>query len=264
MNSHDKNCYVLITGASKGLGRSFAQELAGKGKNLLLVSLPGEGLEQLSEELANRFTITVHYFECDLSKKKSVYLIAEWANQFENDTLINNAGIGGSGKFDIVDPKLLSRMIGINVYSTAMLTRLLLPNLLRQQKSFVLNVSSMAAFGPIAYKTVYPASKAFILSFSRGLNEEFRKTNLFVSVLHPGPMRTNADVVQRIEKLGIFGGIGLLSTERMAYIAVRQLYRRNSVIIPGFFNKVNWLLFQIVPVWIRLPIVSWIFRKEFR
>jgi len=218
------------------LGRSFAFELAGRGKNLLLVSLAGEQLEELSEELASRFNIEIHFYEGDLSKKKTVYAIAEWANRFETDTLINNAGIGGSGRFEVADPVLLSRMIQINVYSTAILTRLMLPNLLRQQKSFVLNVSSMAAFGPIAYKTVYPATKAFVLSFSRGLNEEFRKSNLFVSVLHPGPMRTNPEVIQRIEKLGFFGCIGLLSTEQMAHNAITQLYRRNSLIIPGFMR----------------------------
>jgi short-subunit dehydrogenase len=254
--------FVFITGASKGLGKALACEFALRGKNLLLVSLEGEKISETAIEFSGRFGIIVYSFETDLSKENSVYEVAEWANRYEIEVLVNNAGIGGSGRFEQAETELISRMIMINVYSTALLTRLLLPNLKRRSKSYILNISSMAAFSPIAYKTVYPATKAFILYFSRGLNEEFRNTNVFVSVIHPGPMRTNPEVVKRIERLGFFGTFGLLSPERIASIAVRQLYHRDSLIIPGILNKLNWLLIQIIPVWIRLPIVSRIFKKE--
>ena len=254
--------FTLITGAGRGLGKAFAHELASMGRNILLVSLSGEGLADFSAELSTAYKIKTDYLEIDLSKKKSVYKVTDWANRYEVDVLINNAGIGGTSRFDLIEPEIIDRMIQVNVYATAMLTRLLLPNLKRQTKSFILNVSSMAAFGPIAFKTVYPATKAFVLFFSRGLYEEFRYTNVFVSVLHPGPMRTNPEVVRRIDKLGIWGEIGLLSTQKIASIAVTGLFRRDSLIIPGFFNKLNWFLIQIVPIWIRLPVVSGIVRKE--
>lgn len=86
--------------------------------------------------------------------------------------------------------------------ATSLLTHQLLPNLQKSSKAYVLNVSSLAAFSPIGYKTVYPASKAFIHSFSRGLYQELKDTNVFVSVVNPGPMKTNAEVSRRIEEQG--------------------------------------------------------------
>lgn len=74
----------------------------------------------------------------------------------------------------------------------------------------MLNVSSLAAFSPIGYKTVYPASKAFIHSFSRGLYQELKDTNVFVSVVNPGPMKTNAEVSRRIEEQGFWARITCL------------------------------------------------------
>lgn len=138
----------------------------------------------------------------------------------------------------------------------------MLPELKNHPNAYILNVASMASFSPIAYKTVYPASKAFIWSFSRGLYEELKDTGVFVGVIHPGPMRTNPDVIKRINRQGILGKMGLISTDRMAKIAIRQMIKRDSLIIPGYLNKLNWLLIKIVPVWIRLPLLSCVVKRE--
>lgn len=254
--------YALVTGASQGLGRAICQELACSRSNLLLASLAGEGLPELAQSLEERYGIQVQYFETDLCQEKSVFELAEWASSFPVSILINNAGTGGTMAFETASARYIDTIIQLNIRATSLLTRLMLPVIRKQQKGYILNVASMASFSPIAFKTVYPASKAFVWSFTRGLTEELRGSNVFASVLHPGPMKTNPDVSSRIEKQGFVAQVGLLSPERTARIAIRQLFRRDSLIIPGFLNKVNWLLIRIIPIWIRLPIVSRLVRRE--
>ncbi len=146
--------------------------------------------------------------------------------------------------------------------ATTLLTRLLIPNLLKQEKSYILNVSSMAAFSPIGYKTVYPASKVFVHYFSRSLYQEYKHTNLFVSVVNPGPMKTNPEVTRRIEKQGFFSHWGVMSPEKVAAISIRQLFKRDTMIMLSLANGFNWLILKLVPIYIRLPLLSRAVKKE--
>lgn len=255
--------FALVTGASRGLGKELARELARWNYNLLLVSLEGEGLKEVAELIKTESGVEVYTFEANLSEPITVFRIAEWAtSNFRVSILVNNAGIGGTKAFDEASPEYIDNIIQVNIRATSLITRLMLPELKNHPNSYILNVASMASFSPIAYKTVYPASKAFIWSFSRGLYEELKDTGVFVGVIHPGPMRTNPDVIKRINRQGILGKMGLISTDRMAKIAIRQMIKRDSLIIPGYLNKLNWLLIKIVPVWIRLPLLSCVVKRE--
>jgi short-subunit dehydrogenase len=226
------NCYSIVTGASQGLGLAFSEELAANGHNLILAALPNEGLQRIATNLSVKYNVKVEFFETDFAKQHSVYDFAEWVNeQFEVDHLINNVGIGGTNSFRETSVEYLDTLININIRTPALLTKLLFANLNRKEKSFVLNVASMASFSPIPYKTIYPASKAFVYFFSRTLFQELRGSNIFVSVVHPGPMMTNERVSKNIVKQGLIGKIGLLSTRKIAQISIRQLHRRDSLII---------------------------------
>ncbi|WP_262709987.1 SDR family NAD(P)-dependent oxidoreductase [Pedobacter frigoris] len=125
-----------------------------------------------------------------------------------------------------------------------------------------MNIASMAAFTPIAYKTVYPASKAFISSFSLGLREELNDTSISISVVYPGPIMTNSGVSARIIKQGIKGKMGLLSTPEIARVALRQTLVGKAIIIPGFWNRLNQRLMAMLPMEIKLKIVSQAVKKE--
>jgi uncharacterized protein len=254
--------YAVITGASHGLGKAFAFELAKRKINVILISLPGEGLEELSEALIMK-GIEAYYYETDLTEKTNIESTAAWINkQFDVFMLINNAGLGGTKKFTDADTEYLNRIIQLNVTTPSLLTRAILPNLMRTEQAYVLNVSSMAAFSPMGYKTVYPASKAFVHHFTRGLYEELRDTNVFVSVVNPGPMKTNKDVTTRIERQGFFGRMGLLSPEKVAEISIRQLFKRDTMIMLNLSNGFNWLLLRFVPIWLRLPLLTRAIRRE--
>jgi len=255
-----KGKYAVITGSSQGLGKSFAYELAKNGWNLILISLPDENLQHMSKRLNSLFGIRAFYYETDLTIKDNVMAVCNWINgNFDIQMLINNAGIGGTKRFDEVSSAYIEKIIQLNVLATTLLTHQLLPNLKRQEKSYVLNVSSLAAFSPIAYKTVYPASKAFIHSFSRGLYQELKDTSVFVSVVNPGPMRTNPDTTKRINEQGIFANLTALDPDKLARYCIRQLMKRDTVIM---VNPISWLLLKILPVWIRLPLLSNKIKRE--
>lgn len=254
--------YAVVTGASAGLGRAFALELAHRNINLILVSLPGEGLASLTEEV-RKTGIEAHHYETDLSLQENVRALASWINErYPVYMLINNAGIGGSMRFEDAELAYLDTMIQLNVMSITLLTRALLPNLMQREQAYVLNVSSMAAFSPMGYKTVYPASKAFVYHFSRGLYQELKNTNVFVSVVSPGPMRTNKEVIGRIERQSLFARAGVLTPERVAAISITQLLKRDSLIMLSFGNGLHWLLMKMLPVWVRLPILTNAVRRE--
>ncbi|UKB81955.1 SDR family NAD(P)-dependent oxidoreductase [Chryseobacterium sp. MEBOG06] len=255
-----KKSYAVVTGASQGLGKAFAENLAMKNFNLILVSLPNQNLKELSQELEKNYPIKVHYYETDLSIHENVMKLTEWLNQsFDIHILINNAGLGGTKKFTEATSDYINMILQVNVTATSLITHQLLPNLLRQPEAYILNVSSMAAFSPIGFKTVYPASKSFIHSFSRGLHEELKDTNVFVSVVNPGAMKTNADVCKRIEKQGIMGRLTLLNPDKVASYCIHQLFKKDSVIM---VNPISWLVMKIIPIWIKLPLMTQAIKRE--
>ncbi len=259
-----KPSFALITGASQGLGRAMAFELAKRKTNLLLVALPNENLQQLAAQLAD-FQILVHCFETDLSLRENVLSLSQTINQnYQVSILINNAGRGGSKRFEEVELDYIDGILQLNIVATTLLTHLLLPNLRQQNQAWILNVSSMAAFSPIGFKTVYPASKAFIRHWSLGLREELKGSGVSVCVVYPGPMKTNQDVTQRIENQGFKGNIGLLTPEDVAVIALRQMFQNRATITPGFTNKLTRILMASLPNWLKIPLISGAVKKEIK
>jgi len=255
--------YSLVTGAANGLGRAFAFELAGRKLNTILIDLPGTGLEAICREIKDMSGTDSVFFEADMSLKDNIVsLAAEINGLYDIFILVNNVGAGGARGFAEADVEYINRMIQLNVMATSVMTHQLIPNLKRQNRSYILNVSSMAAFSPMAYKMVYPASKAYINCFSTSLREEFRGTGISVSTVCPGPMKTNADATRRINGQNAVGRLGLISTEKVARVSVSQVLRGKKVIIPNFANRINWLVMKTVPSFIRLPLISRAMRKE--
>lgn len=252
--------YAVVTGASRGLGKAFSIELAKQNYNLILVSLPYQNLSDLSHHLYQRYGIKTAYYETDLSVMDNVLELTRWINENFNVTiLINNAGIGGSKRFMDAEVEYINSIMQVNIMSTSIITHQLLPNLIRQKEGYILNISSMAAFLPIGYKTVYPASKSFIHSFSLGLYTELKEQNVYVSVAYPGVMKTNGDVTTRITSQGFFGRLTLLEPEQVASYCLRQLFKKHRVIV---LNPVVGVILRMLPNWIKLPLLTRAMKKE--
>ncbi|MBZ4192379.1 SDR family NAD(P)-dependent oxidoreductase [Niabella beijingensis] len=255
--------YTLITGASGGLGSAFAHCCARLNRNLILIALPGSAIKKMGEELSRFYQVDIKVFEFDLTDRPSFDAHVEMISRnFSIDFLINNAGMGGTVSMLDCAPKVIDKIIQLNIGCTALLTRQLLPLLLEHDRSFVLNIASMAAFSPIAYKTVYPASKAFVSSFSLGLREEMQDRGVSVSVAYPGPIMTNSNTSQRILLQGYKGRLGLFSTMDLANRILRQTLAGRATIVPGWWNRMNQKLMGLIPPTIKVRLISGAIKRE--
>ncbi len=254
MNQHyhplTSNAFALITGASTGLGAAFAARLAKAGKPLLLVALPGEQLQEKAAALKQTFGVEVIALEIDLTHENGLQALFQQCTDagWPIDMLLNNAGVGGSQPFETASSVWLEKIISLNVLATTLLTQHFLPVLKAQPRALILNVSSMAAFTPMPYKMVYPASKAFVTSFSMGLDAELRaSTNVRVFCLHPGGMKTNEDVSARLSRQSWLGKQTVLPVDRIVDISLNAIWSDKTVIVPGWANRMNYWLFKFLP-----------------
>lgn len=256
--------HTVITGASSGLGRAFAIAFAKRGHHLILVALPNENLSEFTTDLQKAYGVNVEYYEVDLSDFLKIENFANWLknNEICVDVLVNNAGIGGSKSFQESDTEQLDRIIQLNVKGTAILTRSLLPFLLKNPDSYILNIASIAAFSPLPYKMVYPATKAFIYSFSLSLGSELREKGVKVCVVNPGAMPTNEDIRRRIKSQGWLGRISITSTEYVAEKAIEGIFSGKTIVVPGLVNWLNYWIFKLVPWYLIEPLVSRTIRRE--
>jgi len=255
-----KNQYALITGASQGLGKAFAYTLAKQGVNIILVSLPGQNVKSLAKNLSNEYSIETQCYETNFQSDSNVEKLCKWLNEnFSIFILINNAGIGGTRKFSEVSTSYIDTIIQVNIKATSLITHRLLPNLMKQRKGYILNVSSIAAFSPVGYKTVYPASKSFIHFFSLGLSEELKDTNISVSVINPGAMKTNEEITSRIEKQGLLGRLTLLDPKKVAQLSLKKMFKGKKVIM---LNPLSWAISIVLPTRLKVSMMTRIIKRE--
>lgn len=231
--------YAVITGASMGLGRAFAEACADRGMDLLLIALPGSGLDGVSRSIKSAWNVSVESLEADLTEASTIEAVRSFIR--ENDLsvglLVNNAGIGSIGLFEEFPPEHHQATINVNVQALVSLTRTLLPELKRRKDSRILNVASLSAFFPMPSFSIYSATKSFILNFSLALRNELSGT-VGVSVLCPNTLRTTPEVNEYIDRQGLPARLACLPAERVSRIALRECYRNRAVIIPGRMNRI--------------------------
>lgn len=260
---NNKSVYTVITGASMGLGKCMAVECARKNRNLILIALPDESIHKTAIELSERYGVKVECYETDLTLEEHIDSLTTWINKhFEIDMLINNAGTGGTKNFDNATIQYMNNIIQLNMKALVYLTHQLLPLLKQQPTSYILNIASLAAFGPMPFKTIYPASKAFVSSFSRGLNAELLHTGVSVSVAYPGAMATNPEISRRMSKHSSIVKSTYLSPQKTAQRCIRKTLAGKVIIVPGFANKMSRLFIQLMPEELLLYILSRNFKKE--
>lgn len=260
MKEYTDNTFALITGASQGLGKAFALELAKRKHNLILISLPKQNLNKLANLIETYYNVKVAYYETDFSSDANLKSLTSYLKEkYAINILINNAGTGGTKKIEDVSLNYINNIIQVNIKAITILTHQLLPNLKEQKKSYILNVSSIAAFSPLGYKTVYPASKAFVHSFSLGLSEELKNTNVSVSVINPGAMKTNPEITARIKKQGFLGKLTLLDPKKVAKYSIKKMFKRKAFIV---INPMSWFISILLPNWIKIPMMTSIIKRE--
>jgi uncharacterized protein len=258
------NHYTLITGASSGIGMQMAYECAKRGQNLILVALPNAGLRQVAEDIKLKYPVHVVYYCIDLTENEGPDRLYQYTNDhlLKVNILINNVGTGYSGMLGTIDIDNLKNIIYLNNVVMVMLTRLYVSQLKGFGKgAYILNVGSLASFIAIPGKSVYSASKAFVLNFSIAMREELKKSGVKVCCLCPGPVITSIELLKRFKDAGNIGNWILQSPEKVASIAIDKLLKGKLVIHPSFKIYLISLLSGLLPDRFVSRIAGRVFRR---
>jgi short-subunit dehydrogenase len=254
---------VLITGASVGIGKAIAERCGERGRNLILVALPGENLEEISYDLGSRYGIQTFFIEMDLTVPGATLLLYEWCQEknLVVNTLVNNAGIGYQGKFEKLEPSFCEKLLQLNVIALTLLTRQFIPDLMRQPSAHILNVSSIGSFYPMPFKSVYAASKAYVTSFSEALHEELKATSVTVSTLCPAGVDSFKKSTDQINKIGWIAKAGRLTPNQVADAAIRGMLKRKRRIIPGTINTFFHYITRPLPSKTKAWLIHYVLKK---
>ncbi|MDH1884034.1 SDR family oxidoreductase [Empedobacter falsenii] len=245
---------ALITGASSGIGKSFAYLLASKGVNLVLSARSEDKLLQISEELKAEFKINVVCIKTDLSEINASQLIFDQIakQNISIDLLINNAGIGKWTNFLDESINSYQEMIQLNVNSLVTLTQLFLPQMLQNKKGGIINIASTGALQPCPYIAVYCATKSFVLNFSESLYGEYFDKGITVTAICPGNTQTDFQKTARANTQGM----SFESPDEVAKQSIEALLKRKNNKIIGFNNYLQSFIPRLLSRKIVIKIVK--------
>jgi len=242
---------VLLTGASAGIGNEMAKQLAPEVGRLILVARRVDRLEHLKAELcAKHSQLRVDLEPCDLADLDAVRALCDKLAATEIDILINNAGVGDLGLFELSDETKTLFMIRLNCESLVLLTRRMLPGMVARNRGGVLNISSGFGLATLPGMAAYIGSKHFVTGFTESLHMELAHTNVVVTQSCPGPVRS-----EFAEHIGNFTdqkapGIVEIDAATCARQSLAAFRRGRALIIPGFVIWLLMLLNAASPRWL--------------
>ncbi len=247
---------ALITGASSGIGRDMARELAKRGCDLILVARRRNRLEEIKNEITG---VSVETIECDVSTEENCTKLYNSVKDKGVDMLVNNAGFGLAGEFLSTDLNKELNMIKTNVVAVHMLTKLFLRDFAEKDRGIILNVASSAAYMAGPYLSTYYATKNYVRRLTEAVYRELKEknSNVSVSVLCPGPVNTEFNDVANV-KFALKG----LSSEYVARYAIEKALKGKLYIIPGLQMKLGVFLLRFIPNKLMLKISAHIQKKK--
>ncbi|ENY8511825.1 short chain dehydrogenase family protein [Clostridioides difficile CD45] len=234
--------YVLITGASSGIGEAFAYAYAKAGRNVLLVSRSEDKLKKLSKNLEEKYNVLTDVIAMDLSKEhsgKELYHAVEEKGLLVT-VIINNAGFATKGLFTDTDYQQQHNEILLNVSALTEITYFFIQDMVKRGTGTIINIASAASFNPLPFSAVYAATKSYVLSFTESVSFEYKDKGIRVLAVCPGATDThffdNYDaVVKKLRK-----------PQDVVDTTFKALQRKNIVCTDGIFCKSQVLLHRIV------------------
>ncbi len=244
------NSYALITGASRGIGKALATQLAEQKHNLILVARSEMELKSLAENLSKAHQVEVKYLIVDLAQTSAPKTIFDYCqtNQLAVSILINNAGYALWGSFEAsswTDQQVMLQVVLNSIVETC---HLFIPELKKQPKAYLMNVSSSTQYQAVPYMATYAAAKGFILLFTRALKVELKNSSVNVSCLVPGTTDTGF-----IDRAGMSDSIRKkakqveMTPDAVAKIALAGMWKGKAEIIPGFINWFGAMATYFIP-----------------
>ena len=244
---------ALITGASSGLGKEMAKILSEQEIELVLVAREQQKLEEVQKELKTKTQIIC----MDLSLAENCVELYKQVGDI--DILINNAGFGTCGEFIETDLITELNMINTNVCAVHTLTKLFLQDMCKKNSGYILNVASSAAYLPGPLMSGYYASKAYVLRLTESIHGELKakKSNVYIGALCPGPVDTNFN-----NNAGIKFSAPTISSYKVANYALKKMFKKKIVIVPGMYMKLSIFFVRFIPHCILIKIAYFIQRRK--
>ena len=235
---------ALITGASSGIGRSMALNLAKRGIHLILVARSYDRLIEVKREIRAFSDVKVKIITKDLSRIEECVELHEEVSAVRVDILINNAGFGLFGKFEETDLHTELNMIDLNIKSLHTITKLFLPDFKARDRGYILNVASIAGFLAGPYMSTYYATKNYVLQLTKAIHEELRLdgSNVYIGAFCPGPVDTNFNNVAQVS----FSSPSISAQEAADY-AIEKMFERRLIIVPTILIKALSVMARITP-----------------
>ena len=256
-------CTVLITGASAGIGREFARQLAPAVNTMILVARRNDRLEALELELKIiNPQLEVFCRQLDLRDQAALERFCNWLDEsgLSVDLLVNNAGLGDRGAFIDSEWERVQAMLQVNIETLTYLTYRILPSMRKSGCGAILNVSSSASLVPVPHLAVYAATKAYVTSFSEALRAELRNANISVTALCPGPVPTEfSDVASRGQQVNVTS-----SAQDLFSVPVQEVVRRaldavsrdRARVIPGHLVSLTMTAVAFLPMFLKRLILN--------
>lgn len=253
--------YLLITGATGGLGSAFATASAKRGFNLVLTDLSENGTV-FARRIAEAYGVDVQYFACDLTSDQARTDLFEQlaAKGIKFWGLVNVAGLDYEGAYAEISRSQAMRVLKVNLLANMDMTHEILQLRDPEQTFRLVNVCSMAGYYPMPFKATYAATKRFLLDFSLALREEIKGFGT-VTALCPGGMPTTEACMRAIFAQGFWGWATTVDPQQVAESTLKHAFRGTAVYIPGFANKLLRFISAMVPTSLKVHFVAARWRK---
>ncbi|GAY17713.1 SDR family oxidoreductase [Mycobacterium sp. shizuoka-1] len=248
---------ALITGASSGIGAEIARSLSGRGHHVVLVARRTDQLSALADDLPGPSSV----LGADLSQpsERSALPDRVAALGLEIDILVNNAGLTTMGPVAAADPGAECTVVEVDVTAVVDLCTRFVAGMVSRRRGAVLNVASVAAFGPLPGQAVYGAAKAFVLSYTRAVGEELKASGVTATALCPGPVHTGfgeAAGFTTEEAEAALPKPLWVSPREVAEAAVDGLAAGRPVVVPGRLNRAATAVYHLTPRRLLLPLLA--------
>lgn len=253
---------AVVTGASQNIGEALATELAARGHHLIITARREEVLTALAARLADKYHVTVEVRPADLANPDERTKLCDELAARPISILCANAGTATFGPVSALDPADEKTQMQLNAVAVHDLTLAVLPGMIERKAGGILISGSAAGNSPIPYNATYAATKAFANTFSESLRGELRGSGVHVTLLAPGPVRTelpDAGDASLVEKL--VPDFLWISTEHTARVSLDALESNKMRIVPGLTSKAMSVASQYAPRAIVAPIVGSFYKK---